>query len=66
MIKEKLGRGKKAVVCVTELMDHAVKEGNRMFRDTPFADCWYVSIVCDQFVNLISFITDSCMQVDLP
>ena len=41
-VKEKLGKGSSAIVCVTEIMDHVVQQGNIMFRDTPFANTWYV------------------------
>ena len=41
-VKEKLGKGSSAIVCVTDIMDHVVQQGNIMFRDTPFANTWYV------------------------
>lgn len=38
----KLGKGTNAVCCVTELMAHAIREGKRLFRNTPFARCWVI------------------------
>ncbi len=34
--------GLPAVVCVTELMDHVIAEGNCLFAGTPFAKTWIV------------------------
>ena len=39
-VKEQLGKGSNAVCNVTDLMDHAISEGNRLFRDTPYANTW--------------------------
>ena len=35
-----IGKGENAVMCVTELMDHAISEGNRLFAGTQYADTW--------------------------
>ena len=41
-VKEKIGKGQNAVCCVTKLMDHAIEEGNRVFRGTDFEDSWLI------------------------
>ena len=28
-------------MCVTDLMDHVIREGNKLFEDTPHANTWY-------------------------
>ena len=39
---EKLGKGSNAVCNVTALMDHAIREGNRLFRNTPYRNSWVI------------------------
>ena len=39
-VKEVVGRGEAAKMVVTDLMDHAIAEGNRLFADTPYKDTW--------------------------
>lgn len=39
-VKAALGRGSGAVRNVTDLMDHCISEGNRLFANTPFKDNW--------------------------
>ena len=41
-VVERLGRDSDAVRSVTDLIDHTIEEGNRVFSDTPFADCWMI------------------------
>ena len=41
-VKNKLGRGANAVCCVTDLMDHAIREGNRLFRNTRYHNNWII------------------------
>ena len=41
-VKAALGRGGNALCNVTDIMDHVIAEGNRLFEDTPFADCWVI------------------------
>ena len=31
-----------ALMCVTDLMQHAIDEGNRLFADTPYKDSWFI------------------------
>lgn len=40
IIRETLGRRNNKVLNVTEIMDHVVVEGNRLFQDTPYKDNW--------------------------
>ena len=39
-MKDKIGRGGNAVRNVCDLMDHAIREGKRLFRNTPFRNKW--------------------------
>ena len=39
-IRIKLRKGQNGAICVTELMDHVVVEGNRLFAHTPYKDTW--------------------------
>ena len=39
-VKEQLGKGNNAVCNVTDLMDHAIAEGNRLFKNTPYEKTW--------------------------
>ena len=39
-IRIKLKKGQTGAICVTELMDHVVAEGNRLFADTPYKNNW--------------------------
>lgn len=40
-VKEKINNSDK-IVCVTDLMAHAVRVGNEAYKDTPFKDTWVV------------------------
>ena len=42
-VLEKVGSGDHALICVTALMDHTIKEGNRLFAGTPYADTWMIN-----------------------
>ena len=39
-VKEQLGKGSNAVCSVADLMDHAISEGNRLFKHTPYERTW--------------------------
>ena len=39
-VRSKIESGPNAVCNVTDLMDHAIEEGNRLFANTPFKDTW--------------------------
>eukprot|EP00966_Prymnesium_polylepis_P280235 6475081-Prymnesium_polylepis.1 len=41
-LHDDVGRGANALRCVTDLMDHVVAEGNRLFADTPYASTWVI------------------------
>ena len=41
-VKAALGRGAGALCNVTDIMDHVIAEGNRLFADTPFANSWVI------------------------
>lgn len=41
-VMEKVGSGDHALICVTELMEHTIQEGVRLFADTPFKDTWMI------------------------
>ena len=41
-VVERVGKGSNAVCNVTDLMDHVIEQGNMLFADTPFHDCWMV------------------------
>ncbi len=41
-VSDKLGKGSNALCDVTRLMKHAIQEGNRIFRNTPFKDNWVI------------------------
>ena len=45
-VLEKVGSGDHALICVTELMQHTIDEGNRLFRGTPHENTWVIS--CDR------------------
>eukprot|EP00966_Prymnesium_polylepis_P088704 2052685-Prymnesium_polylepis.2 len=34
-VKAKMRKGEQGVICVTELMDHAIDQGNKLFANTP-------------------------------
>ena len=42
-VLEQLGKGSHPLICVTELMQHTIDEGNRLFKDTKFADSWMIN-----------------------
>ena len=41
-VKAALGRGSGALCNVTDIMDHVIAEANRLFKDTPFENCWVI------------------------
>ena len=41
-VKKKIGSGQDAVCNVTDLMDHAIAEGNRLFKHTPYEEDWVI------------------------
>ena len=63
-LKEKVD---KTYCCVTELMQHAIDEGNRLFADTPYKDTWYTYVVCMLPFSLACWhLHTTHIQVDLP
>ena len=42
-VLERIGRGERPYMCVTELMQHTIDEGNRLFKDTKFANTWMIN-----------------------
>jgi hypothetical protein len=41
-VKIALAKGDHGLICVTELMQHAIDEGDRLFEDTEYADTWWL------------------------
>ena len=41
-VRDRLGKGSNALCNVCELMAHAIKEGKRLFRDTPYARTFFI------------------------
>jgi len=41
-VREVIARGSAPSVSVTDMMDHIIHEGNRLFRDTPYKDTWII------------------------
>ena len=41
-VVEQLGKGNNAVCNVCDLMDHSIKEGNRLFRNTIYHNNWVI------------------------
>ena len=39
-VSDKLGKGSKALCCVTSLMKHTIQEGNRIFKGAEFENNW--------------------------
>ena len=37
-----VGSGASAVICIKELIDAAITAGNKLFKDTPYADSWWL------------------------
>ena len=57
-LKEKVD---KTYCCVTELIQHAIDEGNRLFADTPYKDTWYV---CYKLVYMLPLLLTFFVSVD--
>ena len=68
-VKAKLGRGGNALCNVCDIMLHVIKEGNRLFRGTPFQRTWIIyhdalsswwSKGAQDFIAAAGFVTRQC------
>jgi hypothetical protein len=41
-VKTTLGKGDHGLICVTDLMDHAIEQGDKLFAGTAYHDSWWL------------------------